>query len=178
MKTIPAVFFPPALFLLLILLSGCLLGRQLPAGPATPVAITGTYTLYLYGCHYPADVKNVGLLIRDGAKYPFEIFDLDTSYKIKKGIPAAQALLEAQAFLRCTTRRMTHTALRRISDDAGGTMGYEVRPLYFALEFGTPDILLISYALKDGVVRAYISYQPNVENAIENTGPDTRDSSH
>lgn len=157
--------------------TACAPGKRLPVSPITQTEISGTVTLYLYGCRYPADVKNAAFLIREEAGYTFDIFDLATSYTTKRGVPAAQALREAQAFLQCTNRRVTSTALRRVSDDTGGILGYEMRPLYFPLEFGVPDILLISYVLRDRVVSAYIEYQPGVENTIENVGPDNRDSS-
>jgi hypothetical protein len=46
--------------------------------------------------------------------------------------------------------------LRKIPDDAGGIVGFELRPLYSPLEFGFSDVMLISYSLKDGKIRAYI----------------------
>ncbi len=33
-----------------------------------------------------------------------------------------------------------------------------------------PDVLLISYSLHDGVVRAYIKVDPDIERAIEHSG--------
>ena len=106
-----------------------------------------------------------------------EIYGLPTSYQVKKGISGQEALKEADAFVRCSTRRVTQTQLRRIKDDAGGTIGYEMRPLYFPTEFGQTDVLLVSYALQNGVVRTYIKLDPDVERALESSGSDNRDSS-
>jgi hypothetical protein len=65
--------------------------------------------------------------------------------------------------------------LRRIPDDAGGTIGYEVRPLYFWLEFGKPDVLLVSYVFqKNGTVRTYIRLDLDVERTRESPGSDHR----
>ena len=156
-----------------ITLLGCVAGRQLATSAAEPAAITGTYTLLLYGCHYPDDIKNVAILVNEGGKHPFEIYDLDTSYKVEKHVPAQQAFSEANSFLKCTSHRIWRTEVRRISDDAGGIIGYEVRPLYVPYEFGIPDVLLISYSLRnDGTVRAYIRLDPDVERAIEASGSD------
>ncbi|HTG00981.1 MAG TPA: hypothetical protein VK654_10405 [Nitrospirota bacterium] len=159
---------------------GCVLGKRLETFPAAPEDIHGTYTLYLYGCRYSADVKNAAFLINGDAKYPFDIFDLGTSYKAIKYISAAKALQDAQTFLHCSSRRVTGTGFRRIADDSGGTLGYELRPLYFALEFGAPDILTFSYVLKNGVVTVYVDYEPGVENAIDSSGANDRgrDASH
>jgi hypothetical protein len=161
-----------------LMFSACAIGTQLRTVPAQQADRGGTYTLYLYGCRYPADVKNAAFLIDEGAQYPFEIFDLDTSYKIIRHVQAEQALRDARKFLLCTTHRVTGTSLSRISDAQGGTVGYEIKPLYFVVEFGMPDILLISYSQTAGMVRAYIRYQPGVERIIESPGgDDSRDSS-
>lgn len=167
MKSNKKIFRAAVFLILAAALAGCMAGKQLTASAAEPTAITGTYTLLLYGCHYPDDAANVAFLVSDSSKYPFEIYDLDTSYKTKKGVPAQEALREADSFLRCTSYRLWQTQLQRIPDDSGGTVGYEVRPLYLPYEFGQPDILRISYSLRDGKVRTYIKLDPDVERAIE-----------
>ncbi len=164
------------LLMLSAILTACIPGKQLTARAADPAEVKGIYTLLLYGCRYPDDIKNVAFLVDEGSKYPLEIYDLDTSYKVKKGVPAQQALSEADSFVRCSTHRVWQTQLLRIPDDSGGTIGYEVRPLYLPPEFGFPDVLLVSYALKDGAVRAYIKLDPNVEKDIESSGSDKRGS--
>ena len=66
--------------------------------------------------------------------------------------------------------------LERIPDDSGGTIGYEVRPLYLPWEFGKSDIMLISYSLRDGKARVYIKLDPDVERAIGASGGSGRSS--
>ncbi len=169
----------PKMFLLLLtaFLASCVPGKQLIPSEAKSGDVTGTYTLLLYGCHYPEDVKDVAILVAEGSKYPLEIYDIGTSYKVIKGVPADEALREADAFVRCSAHRVTRTELRRIPDDSGGTIGYEIRPIYFPLEFGFSDILLVSYALKDGTVMAYIRLNPTVERELESSGDGNKDSS-
>ena len=159
-----------------LVLQACALGKQLATTSADPADLKGTYTLLLYGCHYPEDIKNLAILVDEGSKYPVEIYDLPTSYQVKKGVPGPQALKEADAFVRCSVRRVSETQLRRITDDVGGTIGYEVRPLYFWLEFGTPDVLLVSYSLQNGTVRTYVRLDPEVEHTQESPGSDHRNS--
>ncbi len=160
-------------FLILVaVLQACVPRNQLMTSAAGPDDVKGTYSLMLYGCHYPAQVNNVAILVAENSKYPVEIYDLDTSYKLKKDVPAQQALAEADSFVRCSTYRIWQTQLRRIPDDSGGTIGYEVRPLYIPYEFGIPDVLRISYSLQNGVVRAYIKVDPDVQRALENSGND------
>jgi hypothetical protein len=159
-----------------LLLDGCVPGMRLPTSPATPAEIAGTYDLLLYGCRYPNDIKNLAILIREGSRYPVEIYDLPTSYRIERGLPADKALSAADSFLQCGTRQVTGFRLSKIPDGSGGTVGYEVRALYFPLEFGISDVLLVRYELVDGAVRVYVQIDPDVERAIESWGSDHNDS--
>ena len=177
MKNINTKIAGTILVILVTILTACVPRTQLLTAGAQPADVTGTYTLLLYGCHYADDVKNIAILVDEANKSPFEIYDISTSYKIKKGVPAQEALSEANAFVRCSiTHHVTQTELRRIPDGNGNTLGYEMRPLYFPLEFGFPDIFLISYSSKDGMIRAYIRLLPDVEKQIEASGSDKGDS--
>jgi hypothetical protein len=158
------------LLIIILVLSACAPGTQLLTTEARPSDVKGTFTLLLYGCHYPDDVKNVAILLNEESKQPFEIYDIKTSYKVKKGMSPEEAMREADTFLRCSIRRVTETAVRSIPDGSGGIVGYEVRPLYFPLEFGYTDIMLNSYSLKDGVIRAYIRLLPDVQRQIDAVG--------
>jgi hypothetical protein len=164
------IFGAAAFVLLATALAGCMAGKQLYPSAADTAAVEGSYTLILYGCHYPEDITNAAILVSDVSKYPLEIYDIDTSYKIEKNVPARQALQRADSFLKCTTHRIWQTAIRRIPDGSGGTIGFEVRPLYFPLEFGQADVLLTSYSLRDGKVRARIWLDPDVESMINGSG--------
>jgi hypothetical protein len=152
-----------ALLLMTSMLQSCMTGMQLTTTSTDKKLITGTYTLLLYGCHYSDQIDNVAILVDENSKYPLEIYDIDTSYTVKNSVPAQQAIAEADAFVRCSNRRILETQITRIPDDSGGTLGYEVRPLYVVMEFGTPDVLRINYSLTNGKVRAYIKKAPQVD---------------
>jgi hypothetical protein len=167
------------LFLILLpalVLQACVAGQRLATSPADPADLKGTYTLLLYGCHYPEDIKNLAILVDEESKYPVEIYDLPTSYQVKKGVPGPQALKEADSFVRCSIRQVSGTQLGRIADGTGGTIGYEVRPLYNPLEFGSMDVLLVSYSLQNGTVRTYVRLHPNVERMLESPGKEPQHS--
>ena len=151
------------LLLVIDCLSSCMTGVELRARPADRRLISGTYTLYLYGCHYPDQADNVAILVDENGKFPIEIFDLDTSYIVKKGVPAQQALAEADAFVRCSTHGIWQIWVARIPETGIGAIGYEVRPLYQPHEFGVSDIMTIRYRLIDGKVRVYINKAPELE---------------
>jgi len=140
--------------------------KQLMTESAGQAAITGTYTVLLYGCRYQDDIENAVILVSEESRYPVEIYAPDTRYKVKKGLDAQKALAEANAFVKCGVHTVWQTQMRRIRDDNGGTIGYEVRPLYFPYDVGAADVLLISYALKDGKVMAYIRLTPAMENRL------------
>ncbi len=160
-------------------MGGCASGIRLQTEPVAPAEVTGTYDLLLYGCRFPSDVKNLAILVREGARYPVEIYDLPTSSVVRKGLTADEALRDARSFLQCGgIRRLDGTRLSRIPDGSGGTIGYEVRQLYFPLEFGVTDVLLVNYSLINGMVRAYVKVDPEVERAIESSGSDFHDSDH
>lgn len=170
----------PALFAVVaVLLVQACAGPRLITTPAEPSEVRGTFTALLYGCRYPSDVKTMAILLLDGARYPVEIYDLPTSYQVKQGLSAQEALAEANAFVRCGgMHRVTGTRITRIPDGSGGTIGFDVRALYFPLEFGTTDVLLVSYSVVDGVVRAYVRLDPDVERELESSGSDRESSGH
>ncbi len=155
-----------------LLLQACA-AAPLITTPAEPSDVKGTYTALLYGCRYPSDIKTLAILLRDGARYPVDIFDLPTSYQVKKGLSAEEALAEANSFIRCGgMHRITGTRITRIPDGAGGTIGFDVRAVYFPLEFGTTDVLLVTYTKVNGMVRAYVRLDPDVERELESSGSD------
>jgi hypothetical protein len=137
-------------------LQGCAFGTQLQTSAADPKTISGTYDLYLYGCRYPADWEHAAFLISADARYPVNLFVTDTSYKVTKAVPAEKALSEAEKFVRCGIYSIESTRVRRIPDDSGGTIGYEILPRYAAHEQAGTDPLLVSYSLKDGKVTVMI----------------------
>jgi hypothetical protein len=158
------------ILLLAIILVACVPGKRLMPGAAKLSEMKGTFTLFLYGCNYPSDVKNVAFFVSEDSKYPLDIFDIATSYKIKKGLTAQQAMDEANSFVRCSSFRVWQTQLQLIPDDSGGIVGYELRPLYMPYELGAVDAMDINYFLKNGKVVTYIRLDPDVKKNLESLG--------
>jgi hypothetical protein len=172
-----SVFRMTLILVFAVLMQACMAGKQLRTSEADRAEVKGTYTLLLYGCHYPAQIQDVAILVDEGSKYPVEIYDIDSSYTVKKGVPAEQALIEADRFVRCSMNKIWQTQMRKILDDSGGLIGYEVKPLYMPLEFGTPDLIMVSYSLQKGTVRVYIRLFPDVERQRDQGSSDGRGSS-
>jgi hypothetical protein len=160
-----------SLFVIVASLSGCVLGTQLQSVIADPRTITGTYDLYTYGCRYPDDLEHAAFLIVPDKAGMVELFVPATSYKVKRGLPADQAIAEANAHIRCGIRTVEETRVHRIPDGSGGTLGFEFLPRYPYTDEGGKDPLDVSYSLKDGKVVVYIRLFPNVERLLYHSSP-------
>jgi hypothetical protein len=135
-------------------------GNQLIPESAGPAGIQGTYTVFFYGCRYPDDIENMAVLVDESGPYPVELYAPAFMYKEKKGMAASQALAEANTFITCSFHKTWQSRFRKIPDANGRTIGYELKPLYVPWEIGVPEVLLSSYALKDGKVTVYIELDP------------------
>lgn len=111
--------------------------------------ITGTFTLILYGGNYSDDLETIAILDYEGDQYNFEPYAPEFDYRIKKGVPAKEALEEAKKFVNFHNS-FWRFQLSRIGDNKGDTIGFEVRPLYFPFTFGVSDVLEVNYWLKEG----------------------------
>jgi hypothetical protein len=160
-----------ALLILVLSLSGCIMGTQLNTETADPKTISGTYDLYLYGCRYPDDREHAAFLIAPDKASRVDLYVPDTSYKITKGLPADKALAEADQFVRCGIHTVTDIRVHRIPDGSNGTIGYEILPRYLPFDVGGMDPLLVNYTLKDGKVTVYIRLFPDVERSIDQQCP-------
>jgi hypothetical protein len=155
-----------SMFVVVASLSGCTLGTQLQSVTADPRTIAGTYDLYTYGCRYPHDVEHAAFLITPDKAGMVELYVPATSYKIKQGLPADQAIAEANMHIRCGVHTVEETRVHRIPDGSGGTLGYEFLPRYPYTDEGGKDPLNVTYALKDGKVVIYIHLFPDVERRL------------
>lgn len=160
---------PVMILAALLILSSCMAGKRLDIKGAVPADVQGTYALLLYGCKYGNDMENLAILYRDDGPFTFDIYSLPTSYQVKKGLPADEALKQANQFLRCSTEYWK-TQLSKIVDREGTVVGYELRPLYAPYQWGQMDVLDISYWLRDSKVTVYIKLDSDTQKSIENNG--------
>ncbi|MBI5742203.1 MAG: hypothetical protein HZA16_16000 [Nitrospirae bacterium] len=151
--------------LILISVNSCAAG-YLKTVRTEPSSVSGSYTLLLHGSRYGDDVENVAILDKEGDAYSFKIAAPEFDYTVQKGVAAGKALEEAEGFVR-SHRAFMSSRLSGIIDGQGNIIGYEVRPLYIAHEFGLSDILYIDYRMKDNTVITYI----RVKYDLEKKGP-------
>ena len=162
-------FTASALFLCM---GSCAPTPYLITAPTDPREIEGTYTLILYGGRYSSDIQNVAILDKEGDQYTFIVYAPEFDYKVKKNVPGKEALAEAEAFVRFHYA-FWKAQLRAIVDPSGAPIGYEVRPLYFPMDFGYPDVLDVDYILKkDNNVTVMISLKRDLRRQLfDDEGP-------
>ncbi|HWR72917.1 MAG TPA: hypothetical protein VN604_07085 [Nitrospirota bacterium] len=156
---------------LLASLTACVSGISLYTRPSQSGGLQdGTYTLFLYGCSNNQSIENTVILAPEGGKHLLSVHGPEFEYKIRKGLPAGEALREAEQFLRCSVY-YRKTQLRNITDTAGSIIGYELRPLYSYIDFGTEDVLLVDYRqMQDARVVVYIRLDPRIQRQIDHDG--------
>ncbi len=149
----------------LVFLHGCAGARYLKTQEVDPQGITGTYTLFLHGGRYGSDLENIAILAGEDTPYTFELYSPEFDYKVRKHVPAEEAVRDAGEFVRF------HYAFwkpqwSRILDYNGRVIGYELKPLYYPLEFGYSDILDVTYVIRDHTVTCRIQFKPEMEKGI------------
>lgn len=143
-------------------LQACMSGKAVRTDVAPVGNIQGTYTLILYGGNYGDDLETVVFLDREGDRYTLEPYAPDFVFRSKKGMTAESAVREAEAFIRSQAEFHGERFLS-IRDEKGEIIGYELRPLYFPLTFGTDDVIDVDYALKENRVIIYVKLKPSLE---------------
>jgi len=165
MKTTFSLLIGAAIFCLAII--SCAGPRYLRTADTSPKGLAGDYDLYLYGHRFAADYKNIAFLMPVGGKYTFELYAPEFDYIVKKGLPAKEALAVSENFVRFHYS-FKSSQLSEILDYEGNVIGYELRPLYSALDFSYSDIFETHYIIKDGKVIASVGLKPEIrEKPIE-----------
>ncbi|WP_333653778.1 hypothetical protein [Dissulfurispira sp.] len=150
---------------LCIVLFSCATGNYLKTEGAKDADIKGSFTLILYGSRHLNDIETIAILDIEGDSYSFEPYAPEFDYKIKKDIPAKEALEEAERFVSWHSS-FYRTQLSRILDEKGNVIGYELRPLYRPLAFGVSDVLDVDYRIEDGRVVVRIRLKPQIERML------------
>ena len=150
------------MFFCMVLLQACAGGKALRTAPAMSGDLQGTYVLILYGGSYADDLETIAILDKEGDRYTFDPFSPPFSYRIIKGQTAEHAIPAAEQFIR-RHPSYNREQVRSILDEQGSVIGYEVRPLYFPLAFGTDDVLDVDYMLRGEKVITTIRIKRSVE---------------
>ena len=143
----------------------CVHGIYLRTEGATVAEISGTYTLILYGGRYSNDIETIAILDKEDDKHTFEVYAPEFDYKIKRGVPAKEALEEAERFVKFH-RSFWQSRLSKIIDPTGYTIGYEIRPLYYPSDYGYTDVLDVRYVIQESKVIVTINLIPEVRRML------------
>jgi hypothetical protein len=81
---------------------------------------------------------------------------------MKRNLTAHDALHEAMSFVNWH-HAYKHTQIKKITNNRGEILGYELRPLYRPLRYGVSDVLNINYSLKNQIVSIFIRLKPYIE---------------
>jgi hypothetical protein len=146
----------------LVCIKSCGGPRYLNTIAASPQEITGTYDLFLYGHRYADDFKNIAFLIPQRGQRVFELYAAEFEYTMKKGLPANTAIEEAEKFVKFHYS-FQHSQLNKILDYKGIVVGYELKPIYSALDFPYGDVLDVHYIIKGDKVIASVGLKPEIE---------------
>ena len=143
-------------------LQSCAPGKAVRTDAAVSGDVQGTYSLILYGNNYSDDLETAAFLDKEGDSYTLEPYAPDFTFKVRKGLTADRALREANEFIR-SHAEFHQEKLRSIRDEKGELIGYELRPLYLPMTFGTDDVLDIDYWRKENRVFVLIKLKPSLE---------------
>ena len=70
----------------------CAPGIRLNTQGAQDSEVAGNYTVIYYGCNFFNDLETIAFLEKEDGKYPFEPYAPDFEYRVKKGLPAKEAM--------------------------------------------------------------------------------------
>lgn len=146
-------------------LNSCSTSNYLKTEGVKDADIKGSFTLILYGGRHLNDIETIAILDIEGDQYIFEPYAPEFDYKIKRGIPAKEALEEAERFVSWHSS-FYRIQLSKILDDKDNVIGYELRPLYQPLAFGVSDVLDVDYRIKDSRVIVRIKLKPQIERML------------
>lgn len=129
---------------------------------ASKTTLDGLFTLILHGGRHANDLETLAILVKENGIYSFELFAPEFKYEIRKGIQAKDALAQAEAFIG-RHGSFHQSKFSGIVDERGNILGYELRPLYLPVAFGTEDVVDVNYKLEADKVVVTIKLKPFIE---------------
>jgi len=154
---------------LVLTLGSCAGGKQLRTELAQDPEITGSYTLILFGTRNAYELKTIAFLDKEGDGYELVPYAPEYNYKVIKNLPGTEALNKALDYVKWP-RDYRSSQVRKILDDQGSVIGYEVRPLYDPLAYGISNVLVVQYWVQEGgKVKVTITLHPTAREYMRRT---------
>jgi len=154
------------LVLFLLFVVSCTNGKVLKSHLVRDAAeVQGGFNLTRYSGQDINYFEVVSLLDIEGDEYEIVPYGAEFNYSVVKGLSGEEADRAAREYVKThVTYPIQNVELRRITDPAGKTIGYEFRPLQNAFMTGESDLLDIYYVLEsEGRVVAYIEIKSNIK---------------
>ncbi|HEX8948433.1 MAG TPA: hypothetical protein VF790_05695 [Dissulfurispiraceae bacterium] len=129
--------------------------------PAGADKVTGVFTLILYR----SGIETVAFLDKEEDRYTLEPYAPAFDYSVIKGLSGEDALARAEELVKSHSS-FSGSRLSGIVDESGYVLGFELRPLYPPLTYGSADILDIYYRGKERKVMIHISLIPSVRTML------------
>lgn len=130
--------------------------------PARPEEIRGQFSVILFDNAYGHGIQRIAFLDREGDRITIEPYALVDEYKIIRNLSGPDAYKRALDFVSVPTEIRT-TRLSSIIDASGALIGYELRPLYYYLSYGTEDVLEVSYRFKGEFLQVHTRLTEKVD---------------
>ncbi len=166
-SVVAGLFMLIAIFALAVLLIKTYVGgKSLITKSAETSEITGTYRLILYGASHRNDMETVAILDKEDDLYTIDPHAPSHRYSTKKKLSAKEALEEAKGFISWHHLFQSYQ-LRKVMDERGTAIAYEMRPLYRPEAFGVDDVIETNYTLKKRKVTVSVALLPSVEQIVE-----------
>jgi hypothetical protein len=148
-----------------VILASCATRNYLRTEESNSIEMKKTYSLILYGGRFSDDMETLAILDKEGDKYKFIVYAPDYDYRIKRKVPAKEALKEAEKFVRFH-HSFRRSLLSRILDQSGATIGYEVKPLYFPVDTGFSDVIDVYYRIEGKTVIVKVRLSSEAEDRL------------
>jgi hypothetical protein len=128
--------------------------------------ITGNFNFILYGGTHSEDLETVVILDTVDDKYSFVPYASEYQFLIKNNYANDRALQTAIRSIGWHYLFM-RAQVSKILDQQSNLIGYEVKPLYMPLRFGSPDILDVHYNLRGDNIYFYVVLKDDLEGLFE-----------
>ncbi len=126
---------------------------------------TGDVSLILYGHTYSTDPETLAVIDPEGDEYTFTPYASEYKYKVIHGLSPAKAIQDANFFVKGHPYA-SGSIMKRILNEQGTVIGYEIRPLYHFIHYGLSDILDVSYRIRENKVSFFVDIKRSIQKRL------------
>ncbi len=146
-------------------LNSCATGYYLKTERIEDIKETGDVSLILYGHTYSTDPETLAVIDPEGDEYTFTPYASEYKYKVIRGLSPAKAIQDANLFVKGHPYA-SGSIMKRILNEQGTVIGYEIRPLYHFIHYGLSDILDVSYRIRENKVSFFVDIKRSIQKKL------------